>query len=47
MITTTKLLLEPSAVVGLAALRAGAVTMPTDGTVVLVASGGNTAPPRD
>lgn len=47
MITATKLLLEPSAVVGLAALRAGAVTVPTGGTVVLVASGGNAAPPRD
>ncbi|MPY77777.1 MAG: pyridoxal-phosphate dependent enzyme [Actinophytocola sp.] len=47
MITATKLLLEPSAVVGLAALRAGAVTAPRGGTVVLVASGGNAAPPRD
>ncbi|MPY98898.1 MAG: pyridoxal-phosphate dependent enzyme [Actinophytocola sp.] len=47
MITATRLLLEPSAVVGLAALRAGAVPVPEGGTVVLVASGGNAAPPRD
>ncbi|GAA5116158.1 threonine/serine dehydratase [Haloechinothrix salitolerans] len=47
MIAATRLMLEPSAVVGLAALRAGAVAVPDGGTVVLVASGGNAAPPRD
>lgn len=47
MINATRLVLEPSAVVGLAALRAGAVAVPEGGTVVLVASGGNAAPPRD
>lgn len=45
MVGATKLLLEPSAVVGLAALRAGVVDVPPGGTVVLVASGGNATPP--
>jgi len=45
MVGATKLLLEPSAVVGLAALRAGVVDVPSGGTVVLVASGGNAAAP--
>jgi threo-3-hydroxy-L-aspartate ammonia-lyase len=39
----TKLLVEPSAVVGLAALRAGLVPMPAYGPIVLVVSGGNVA----
>ncbi|MFD4785809.1 threonine/serine dehydratase [Streptomyces sp. NPDC058459] len=38
----TRLLLEPSAAVGLAALRTGEVAVPTGGVVVLVLSGGNT-----
>jgi len=38
----TRLLLEPSAAVGLAALRTGEVTVPAGGVVVLIASGGNT-----
>jgi threonine dehydratase len=39
----TKLLVEPSAVVGLAALRSGAIAVPTGGPIVLVVSGGNAA----
>jgi threo-3-hydroxy-L-aspartate ammonia-lyase len=39
----TKLLVEPSAVVGLAALRSGAVAVPAAGPIVLVVSGGNAA----
>jgi threo-3-hydroxy-L-aspartate ammonia-lyase len=41
LVRETRLLVEPSAAVGLAALRAGAVTVPAGGTVVLVISGGN------
>lgn len=41
MVHATKLVLEASAVVGLAALRSGAVRVPEGGTVVLVATGGN------
>lgn len=41
MMEETKLLLEPSAAVGLAALRCGAISVRPDETVVLVASGGN------
>jgi threonine dehydratase len=39
----TKLLVEPSAVVGLAALRAGIVAVPPRGPIVLIVSGGNAA----
>jgi threonine dehydratase len=39
----TKLLVEPSAVVGLAALRSGAIAVPAHGPIVLVVSGGNAA----
>lgn len=41
LISATKLVLEPSAVVGLAALRTGAVAVRPDVVVVLAASGGN------
>jgi threonine dehydratase len=41
LMDATKLLVEPSAAVGLAALRAGKVAVPGGGTVVLVLSGGN------
>lgn len=41
MVDATKLVLEPAAVVGLAALRTEAVKLPPGSTVVLVASGGN------
>lgn len=41
MVAATRLLLEPSAAVGLAAVRTGAIEVPEGGTVVLVASGGN------
>ena len=40
----TKLLLEPSAVVGLAAILTGAVSYDDGSTIVLVLSGGNTSP---
>lgn len=40
-VDATKLLLEPAAAVGWAALRSGAAAAPRGGTVVLVASGGN------
>ena len=43
MIDTTKLLVEPSATVGLAAVRAGLVTPPAGGVTVFVLSGGNTS----
>jgi threo-3-hydroxy-L-aspartate ammonia-lyase len=43
LIDATKLLVEPSAVVGLAALRVGAVPVPASGPIVLVISGGNAA----
>lgn len=49
MVRASRLVLEPSAAVGLAALRSGAVEVPRGGVVVLVASGGNTDavfPPR-
>jgi threonine dehydratase len=42
-VDATKLLVEPSSVVGLAALRSGAVAIPTAGPIVLVVSGGNAA----
>ena len=42
-IDATKLLVEPSSVVGLAALRAGIVAVPAAGPIVLVVSGGNAA----
>lgn len=41
MADATKLIVEPAAVVGLAALQTGAVTFPPGSTIVLVASGGN------
>lgn len=41
MMDATKLFVETSAAVGLAALRAGLVDAPANGTMVLVASGGN------
>lgn len=41
LMDATKLLVEPSSAVGLAALRAGAVATPAGGTVVLILSGGN------
>lgn len=40
----TKLLIEPSAAVGLAAIRTGQVMCREGSTVVLVLSGGNTSP---
>ncbi len=43
LIEATKLLVEPSAIVGLAALRAGVVPVPAHGPIVLVISGGNAA----
>jgi threonine dehydratase len=43
LIESTKLLVEPSAVVGLAALRTGVVAVPSRGPIVLVLSGGNAA----
>jgi threonine dehydratase len=46
LIHATRLVLEPSAVVGLAALQAGLVAPAPGAQVVLVASGGNTALPR-
>jgi threonine dehydratase len=46
MMDTTKLFVEPSAAVGLAALRAGLVDAPAGGTMVLVVSGGNASRPR-
>jgi threonine dehydratase len=45
LMRATRLLLEPSAVVGLAAIRAGLVTPTPDAQVVLLASGGNAALP--
>lgn len=42
MIDVTKLVVEPSAAVGLAALQNGSVTLPAGGAVTLVVSGGNT-----
>lgn len=42
LLRATRLLLEPSAAVGLAALRTGEVAVPTGGVVVLILSGGNT-----
>ncbi|PRY33846.1 threonine ammonia-lyase [Umezawaea tangerina] len=42
VVDATKLLVEPSAVVGLAAVRSGLVTPPAGGVTVLVLSGGNT-----
>lgn len=42
LVRATHLLLEPSAAVGLAALRTGEVAVPAGGVVVLVLSGGNT-----
>jgi len=41
MLDASKLFVEPSAAVGLAAIRAGLVEVPAGGTVVLVLSGGN------
>ncbi|AEF42645.1 threonine ammonia-lyase [Hoyosella subflava] len=38
---SAKLIVEPAAAVGLAALRSGAVSLPAGSTVVLVVSGGN------
>lgn len=46
LIHAARLVLEPSAVVGLAALQAGLVAPAPGAQVVLVASGGNTALPR-
>ena len=46
MMDTTKLFVEPSGAVGLAALRAGLVAPPAGGTMVLVVSGGNASRPR-
>jgi threonine dehydratase len=43
LMDATKLLLEPSAVVGLAAILAGAVSYDEGSTIVLVLSGGNTS----
>jgi threonine dehydratase len=43
LMDATKLLLEPSSAVGLAALRAGLIDPPPGVTVVLVLSGGNTS----
>jgi threonine dehydratase len=43
MVDATKLLLEPSAAVPLAAVRSGAVTVAEGSTVVFVLSGGNTS----
>lgn len=43
LMDATKLLVEPSAAVGLAALRAGLIDPPPGATVVLVLSGGNTS----
>lgn len=45
MMRATRLLLEPSAVVGLAALQTGLITPGPDAQVVLLASGGNAALP--
>ena len=45
MMRATRLLLEPSAVVGLAALQTGLITPAADTQVVLLASGGNAALP--
>ncbi|MEU6031992.1 pyridoxal-phosphate dependent enzyme [Streptomyces tauricus] len=42
LMRATRLILEPSAAVGLAALRTGEVAVPAGGVVVLVLSGGNT-----
>ncbi len=44
MIAATRLFVEPSAAVTLAALRSGELDLPDGATVVLVASGGNAAP---
>jgi threo-3-hydroxy-L-aspartate ammonia-lyase len=44
LLDATKLLAEPSAAVGLAAMLSDAVSWPADATVVLVVSGGNTSP---
>ena len=44
LMDATKLLLEPSAVVGLAAILDGAVSYDEGSTIVLVLSGGNTGP---
>lgn len=44
LLDSSKLLVEPSAAAGLAALRLGLVEVPPDTTVVLVVSGGNVAP---
>jgi threonine dehydratase len=45
MMDATKLLLEPSAAVPLAAIRSGAITIDPASTVVFVLSGGNTEAP--
>lgn len=42
LVRATRLLVEPSAAVGLAALRTGEVPVPAGGVVVLILSGGNT-----
>lgn len=44
LMDATKLLIEPSAAVGLAAIRAGRLTCREGSTVVFVLSGGNTSP---
>jgi threonine dehydratase len=41
MLDTTKMFVEPAAVVGLAAVRSGLIVVPSGGTVVFVLSGGN------
>ena len=41
MLDTTKMFVEPAAVVGLAAIRSGLIEVPADGNVVLILSGGN------
>jgi threonine dehydratase len=46
LMQASKLVLEPSAAVGLAALRSGVVAPPEGGVTVLVASGGNVDLPR-
>jgi threonine dehydratase len=43
LVDATKLLVEPSAAVPLAALRAGAVSLGAATTVVLLLTGGNTS----
>lgn len=44
LVSASRLFVEPSAAVGLAALRAGKVTVPAGGVVVVIATGGNAAP---